>query len=308
MFRKPKRKVKNSLRKKEDDDEDEAPNTAGSSQKDETSELLQEARKRVKTGTGTSAAATSKSSAAASSILHSFDTKSSTAADRDLVTSTADHHPDKERRSSSSRSANKQKSAEDGMFRNTERNKFHAGPIRAAAHVRVTTRFDYEPSICKDYKETGFCGFGDTCIYLHDRSDTLTGWQLEQQYEEQQKKKKEEQEKEMNAFATGSKEEDGGAQSSILPNDGIPFACHLCRSYFKDPCVTNCMHYFCEKCIMDHVRNNSGACPICQKDTYSVFNQPTKLLAKKRKVLGSAAAKADDSWEQYAKALSKDEK
>lgn len=34
------------------------------------------------------------------------------------------------------------------------------GPIRASANIRATVRWDYQPDICKDYKETGFCGFG----------------------------------------------------------------------------------------------------------------------------------------------------
>jgi hypothetical protein len=34
------------------------------------------------------------------------------------------------------------------------------GPIRAPSFVRSTARFDYQPDICKDYKETGFCGYG----------------------------------------------------------------------------------------------------------------------------------------------------
>ena len=34
------------------------------------------------------------------------------------------------------------------------------GPMRAPANVRATVRWDYQPDICKDYKETGFCGFG----------------------------------------------------------------------------------------------------------------------------------------------------
>jgi len=32
---------------------------------------------------------------------------------------------------------------------------FHLGPIRAPAHLRVSVRWDYQPDICKDYKETG---------------------------------------------------------------------------------------------------------------------------------------------------------
>ncbi|XP_019522090.1 PREDICTED: RING finger protein 113A-like, partial [Hipposideros armiger] len=45
------------------------------------------------------------------------------------------------------------------------------GPIRAPKHLRATVCWDYQPDICKDYKETGFCGFGDSCKFLHDRSD-----------------------------------------------------------------------------------------------------------------------------------------
>lgn len=38
------------------------------------------------------------------------------------------------------------------------------GPIRAPANLRATVRWDYQPDICKDFKETGFCGFGG--LYL----------------------------------------------------------------------------------------------------------------------------------------------
>ena len=34
------------------------------------------------------------------------------------------------------------------------------GPARIA---RMTFIMDYKPDICKDYKETGFCGYGDSC-------------------------------------------------------------------------------------------------------------------------------------------------
>lgn len=34
------------------------------------------------------------------------------------------------------------------------------GPMRAPTNIRSTVRWDYQPDICKDYKETGFCGFG----------------------------------------------------------------------------------------------------------------------------------------------------
>lgn len=38
------------------------------------------------------------------------------------------------------------------------------GPIKAGPdNVRTITVVDYQPDVCKDYKDTGFCGFGDTC-------------------------------------------------------------------------------------------------------------------------------------------------
>lgn len=38
------------------------------------------------------------------------------------------------------------------------------GPIKAPqADVRMITLVDYQPDVCKDYKETGWCGFGDSC-------------------------------------------------------------------------------------------------------------------------------------------------
>eukprot|EP00965_Chrysotila_dentata_P075271 2486181-Pleurochrysis_carterae.AAC.14 len=53
------------------------------------------------------------------------------------------------------------------------------GPARAPVHYRATSRFDYQPDVCKDFKDTGYCGYGDACKFLHDRSDYKTGWQIE---------------------------------------------------------------------------------------------------------------------------------
>ncbi len=53
------------------------------------------------------------------------------------------------------------------------------GPLRASQHVRTTVIFDYKPDICKDYKETGYCGYGDACKFVHDRGDYKSGWELE---------------------------------------------------------------------------------------------------------------------------------
>ena len=35
------------------------------------------------------------------------------------------------------------------------------GPVKAPTNVRTVTVIDYAADTCKDYKQTGFCGFGD---------------------------------------------------------------------------------------------------------------------------------------------------
>jgi RING finger protein 113A len=34
------------------------------------------------------------------------------------------------------------------------------GPVKAPTNVRTTVVTDFAPDVCKDYKQTGFCGFG----------------------------------------------------------------------------------------------------------------------------------------------------
>lgn len=274
MFRKPK-KGKKAVRKRptSDDEEDQ-----------ETSELLQEARKSNVKKQKTS---DDNDDDVNKPLMQQYQTsKAPQLSEKDRATGTAQHHP-----------VEKDDDApEDGIFRDKTRNKFLAGPLKASQFVRTTARFDYQPDICKDYKDTGFCGFGDTCIYLHDRGDTMTGWQLEQQWEEQ--KKKDAAQRELDAFADGGR---AAEKEVVLEEDGLPFACHVCREAFQEPVVTRCGHYFCEGCIMDHVRNSDKpTCPVCSKDTHGVFNQPIKLISKKRRLLSSSA-----TWKEFQEASQK---
>lgn len=77
------------------------------------------------------------------------------------------------------------------------------GPVAAPAFMRSTARFDYQPDICKDYKETGFCGYGDQCKFMHDRGDYKSGWQMEKEWEAEQLKKKKKLENSLLAFQQG---------------------------------------------------------------------------------------------------------
>jgi RING finger protein 113A len=53
------------------------------------------------------------------------------------------------------------------------------GQLNAPSFIKVTSRIDHNPEICKPYFETGYCGYGDTCIFIHDRTDYKSGHQIE---------------------------------------------------------------------------------------------------------------------------------
>ncbi|XP_011861458.1 PREDICTED: RING finger protein 113A [Vollenhovia emeryi] len=156
------------------------------------------------------------------------------------------------------------------------------GPIRAPSNLRATVRWDYQPDICKDYKETGFCGFGDSCKFLHDRSDYKLGWQLERE------------------AATGeydnSGDEDDKKYEIDSDEDNLPFKCFICRNGFTDPVVTKCKHYFCEKCALEQYRK-STRCFICNTQTNGTFNPAKELIARTKGEDKEAPAASDDSDE-----------
>ncbi|KAL0268718.1 UNVERIFIED_CONTAM: hypothetical protein PYX00_010545 [Menopon gallinae] len=139
------------------------------------------------------------------------------------------------------------------------------GPIRAPVNLRATVRWDYQPDICKDYKETGFCGFGDSCKFLHDRSDYKFGWQLEREMQE----------------GSYGADDDNCEKYEIDSDedDRLPFKCYICRKSFTDPIVTKCKHYFCEKCALAQYKKTSR-CYVCNQQTNGVFNPAKELIQK----------------------------
>ncbi|KAF4567306.1 RNA-splicing factor [Pleurotus pulmonarius] len=136
------------------------------------------------------------------------------------------------------------------------------GPQRNTSTIRTVTIVDYQPDVCKDYKETGYCGFGDTCKFLHDRGTYLQGWQLDKLAEDATK--------------------DVGDVSESDSDEDIPFACLICRKHYTDPVVTRCGHYFCSACAIKRYAK-TPRCIACGAPTGGIFNRADKIIEKANK-------------------------
>lgn len=159
-----------------------------------------------------------------------------------------------------------------------------------------------QPDICKDYKETGFCGFGDSCKFLHDRGDYKSGWQLEREWDNEQTKKKKKIAESIAGFGDDDAEkkadegddDDDDKYAVDSDEEDLPFACFICREDFTNPVVTVCGHYFCAQCAMDGTKNTGNKCPVCNKQTFGVFNRAHKLLKKIATKKGTSESDASE--------------
>jgi len=296
--------TKKRFRKRSSSSSDEEDNVDGERREEEngignrgdtTSKLLQQIKNEKQKKMNNNSINNKSLSSSSSSFMHEYKTSEKQLTQQDLATLHAQHHPLTSQNSDDGNGVlNNDDNDNNEIIEKPKRNKFLAGPIKASKFIRTTSRFDYQPDICKDYKETGFCGFGDTCIYLHDRTNTKTGFALEQEWEEKKKREQEEKEREMDLFC---KEVSGvdDHDDFVVEDDGLPFACHLCRDAFKEPVITSCNHYFCQSCILQRLQqDNNPSCPICNQDTNGVFNYPTKLVTKRKKLVGRKG-----TWEEF---------
>lgn len=156
------------------------------------------------------------------------------------------------------------------------------GPVKGPTNVRTLTITDFAPDVCKDYKQTGFCGFGDSCKFLHAREDYKAGWQLDRDWEKAQKGG------ETSANGTSKPNKDGEVSKEI------PFACIICTGPYKNPVVTKCGHYFCRECAMDRYRTKGGTkCAACKADTggnFTMARNLTRMLERKKERTQEAEA------------------
>ena len=145
------------------------------------------------------------------------------------------------------------------------------GPVKAPSHLKATCRFDYSYGLCKDWRVSGYCGYGDSCIFVHDRSEFKTGWELEKEWE------KEQEEKRKKALETKERIEKED-EKEVGEEDEKEKGCEKCGG--AKEVFTLCKHEFCFKCSME-LFLRSPKCYVCGKDTKGIFNEVKKDLREK---------------------------
>ncbi len=175
----------------------------------------------------------------------------------------------------------------------------------------MSVRVDYQPHVCKDYYETGFCGYGDSCIFLHDRSEIKMSWQLE---------------KEWDLKKTQEKNKAIAMEKRRLESEPIDETwkeiCPICSSAFTEAVITTCGHYYCESCILKRIRDAKSTkkqctCLVCkiliipkfkpaQKDIDAIKDQALTKAEEDRRTLereahldGGGVSEAEETYEDH---------
>uniref|UniRef100_A0A146L3J3 RING finger protein 113A n=1 Tax=Lygus hesperus TaxID=30085 RepID=A0A146L3J3_LYGHE len=112
---------------------------------------------------------------------------------------------------------------------------------------------DFQPDICKDYKETGICGWGDKCKFLHERGEFISSVDVERQWIQR---------------LEASKREAKLAALAKVQTD--MHECGLCRNTLQNAVTVECKHRFCEDCLLK-ILHSSTKCPICSHETHGVY-------------------------------------
>lgn len=175
------------------------------------------------------------------------------------------------------------------------------GPVKAPTNIRTITVTDYAPDVCKDYKQTGFCGFGDNCKFLHAREDYAAGWKLDKEWEMSTKGKKPSGTVVASANRTAD-EKDKANEADMALLEKIPFACIICKGPYKSPMVTKCGHYFCESCAIKRYKKDPtcAACGEKLNGNFKVAKNLQKLLEKKKQYEDKKKAEAEAEAEAEA--------
>lgn len=137
----------------------------------------------------------------------------------------------------------------------------NVGPVKPLPqNIKTITITDFQPDVCKDFMQTGYCGYGDTCKFLHIRDESRQKKQINRDWE-----------------TVSKKDYNNNNNSNNNNKEAVPFKCLLCKKDYSSPIRTECNHLFCQECFLNRFKvKKKTTCYICGKETNGIFTPVPK--------------------------------